>query len=136
MDKVDLVMWAKNGSRTLDPVLQRISQVVPKEVVNHKILVDDKSTDNTPEIAKKYGWSVYPNRGVGISDGANTALSYVSTEYFLSFEQDLLLAPQWWSKIPAYLGDSKNRRCIRNTLRRWTARRQKDADVRYKKIHR
>ncbi|MGA3289047.1 MAG: glycosyltransferase [Candidatus Bathyarchaeia archaeon] len=105
--KVDLVMWAKNGTRTLGPVLERISEVVPEKFVNSKILIDDGSTDDTGLIAGKYGWIVYTNKGHGISDGANTALSYVTTEYFLSFEQDLLLAPDWWAKIPTYLSDAK-----------------------------
>jgi GT2 family glycosyltransferase len=107
MDKVDLVMWAKNGAKTLGPVLKRVSLVIPEEFVNHKVLIDDRSTDDTIQIAEKYGWTVFSNKGQGISDGANTALGHVTTEYFLSFEQDLLLTPDWWTKIPAYLRDER-----------------------------
>ena len=105
--RVDLVMWAKNGARTLSPVLEKISEVVPEEFVNSKLLIDDGSTDDTRLIAGKYGWTVFPNEGQGISDGANTALGHVTTEYFLSFEQDLLLAHDWWAKIPTCLRDPK-----------------------------
>ena len=101
--KVDLVMWTKNGAKTLPAVLKRINEVIPSERVNKRVIVDDQSTDNTSEIALAYGWTVVFNEGKGISDGANTALKQVETEYFVSFEQDLLLARDWWLKIPSCL---------------------------------
>jgi hypothetical protein len=59
------------------------------------------------EIAKCFGWDVIFNEGKGISDGANTALKHVKTEYFISFEQDLLLARDWWQRVPRHLLDPK-----------------------------
>lgn len=103
--KVDLVMWTKNGAKTLPAVLKQINKTIPTQAVNQRLIVDDQSTDNTREIASAHGWKVIPNKGKGISDGANTALDNVQTEYFVSFEQDLLLSPNWWKKIPAYLED-------------------------------
>jgi glycosyltransferase involved in cell wall biosynthesis len=99
MIKVDLVMWTKNGEKTLGVVLDRINRVIPKEVVNERFIVDDRSTDATKDIATAKGWDVYLNRGFGISDGANTALSYVQADYFCSFEQDVLLAEFWWNSV-------------------------------------
>jgi hypothetical protein len=101
--KVDLVMWTKNGAKTLNPVLKRINEVIPAEFVNKRIIVDDKSVDATREIARANGWAVVPNMGTGISDGANAALKHVECDYFVSFEQDLLLAADWWQKIPPIL---------------------------------
>jgi len=105
--KVDLVMWTKNGAETLPLVLKRINEVIPGEFVNNRIIVDDHSTDETREIAKSYGWQVVFNEGKGISDGANTALKKVATKHFVSFEQDILLAREWWRKIPKHLLDAK-----------------------------
>jgi glycosyltransferase involved in cell wall biosynthesis len=105
--KVDLVMWTKNGADTLPAVLRRIDEVVPDEAVNKRVIADDRSSDDTQQIAKGQGWTVLLNRGKGISDNANTALGQVSSEFFVSFEQDLLLAPDWWKKIPSYLDDPK-----------------------------
>ena len=96
---VDLVMWTFNGEKTLDVVLKRIGLVIPKECVNQKIIVDDCSTDSTVKIALSHGWRVVPNRGKGISDGANTALDLVVTPFYCSFEQDVLLADDWWIKV-------------------------------------
>jgi glycosyltransferase involved in cell wall biosynthesis len=103
MIKADLVMWAKNGAATLPQVLACIDEVVPRENVCHKILVDDHSVDDTVKIAKEFGWQVYPNPQSGISSGANEALRHVDTDTFISFEQDLLLSKSWWNKIPSQL---------------------------------
>lgn len=96
----DLVMWAKNGSRTLAPVLRRINQVIPRVLIGKRILVDDSSSDNTCDIARRFFWKPVPNRGQGISDAANTALSHVISPFFISFEQDLLLSTDWFTRIP------------------------------------
>jgi glycosyltransferase involved in cell wall biosynthesis len=105
--KVDLVMWTKNGSRTLPRVMTRIDKVIPEEFVNRRLIVDDRSTDDTKEIAESFGWHVVNNEGTGISDAANTALKNVSEDYFVSFEQDLLLSYDWWEKIPPYLKEDR-----------------------------
>lgn len=103
INKVDSVMWTKNGAETLPLVLKRISEVIPSKFVTKRVIVDDRSSDNTREIAQTFGWNVVFNEGKGISDGANTALKHVESEYFISFEQDLLLARDWWEKIPPLL---------------------------------
>jgi glycosyltransferase involved in cell wall biosynthesis len=104
--KVDLVMWTKNGERTLPWVLNRINQVIPNEVISKRFIVDDHSIDHTCEIADLFGWKVIFNEGTGISDGANTALKNVESEFFCSFEQDLLLSRRWWNAIPKRHEDS------------------------------
>jgi glycosyltransferase involved in cell wall biosynthesis len=106
---IDIVMWAKNGESTLPVVLKRINQVIPRELVNNRILVDDNSTDQTVQIAMTEGWKVIPNQGTGIGDGANTALRHVTAIYFASFEQDLLLSRNWWNLIMADLARAKFR---------------------------
>lgn len=105
--KTDLVMWTKNGAKTLYPVLKRIGEVIPKEVIGNRIIVDDMSSDNTREIAEQFGWKVIRNEGTGISDGANTALKNVENDFFCSFEQDLLLAWDWWLRVSPLLNDPK-----------------------------
>lgn len=107
IDRVDLVMWTKNGAATLTLVLKRINEVIPREFVNKKIVADDGSSDATQRIAASFGWTVIPNKGRGISDGANTALENVTSEFFISFEQDLLLSRDWWGKVTSLLDNSK-----------------------------
>jgi glycosyltransferase involved in cell wall biosynthesis len=100
-------MWTFNGAATLPAVLKRISQVIPVDYVNKRVISDDHSTDDTRKIAEANGWTVVLNEGRGISDNANTALKNVESEFFVSFEQDLLLAWDWWSRIPKALDDVK-----------------------------
>ncbi|MCW4024611.1 MAG: glycosyltransferase family 2 protein [Candidatus Bathyarchaeota archaeon] len=102
---VDIVMWTKNGAAYLPTVLAQIDRVIPRERICHKIMVDDHSTDGTPEIAKRFGWTVYPNPKSGISSGANEALSHVDQEFFVSVEQDVVLTREWWTKISKHLDD-------------------------------
>jgi glycosyltransferase involved in cell wall biosynthesis len=105
---MDIVMWTKNGESTLPTVLKRLEdQLVKKGVVNQKIILDDHSSDKTAQIAAHYGWTVVPNKGSGISDGANTALKLVKTELFASFEQDIVLADDWLQKIPKKINSTK-----------------------------
>ena len=105
--KVDLVMWTYNGAQTLPAVLKRIDEVIPADSVGKRVISDDHSTDATRQIAEAHGWTVVLNPGKGISDNANNALRNVEAEFFVSFEQDLLLARDWWSKIPRALDDPK-----------------------------
>jgi glycosyltransferase involved in cell wall biosynthesis len=103
IDKVDLVMWAKDGEKYLPRVLKRIDEVIPSENTSRKIFVDDHSADQTVKIAKDFNWQVYQNPAHGISSGANEALRHVQTEFFVSLEQDVVLAKEWWEKIPIYM---------------------------------
>jgi len=101
--KVDVVMWAKNGAMMLPTVLKRVDEVIPSESVGRKVFVDDHSVDGSAFIAKDFGWLVFTNKEGGIGAGANLALRLVTNEYFISFEQDVVLARDWWDKIPRYL---------------------------------
>ncbi len=105
--KVDLCMWTKNGERFLKLVLKRIDDVIPHENVNQKILVDDHSKDMTTEIAKEFNWTICVNPKGGIPSGANEALRHVKAQFFISFEQDLVLASNWWDVVPNLLSEKK-----------------------------
>lgn len=97
--KIDIITWVKNGEKVLSQTLTQIDKVIPEEVINKKIAVDDKSFDNTVQILKDHNWEVYPNPSTGISAGANFAFSKVEMEHTMTHEQDLLLCPEWWNII-------------------------------------
>lgn len=107
MTKVDLVMWVRNGEFFLPAVLQRIEEVIPRENVASKIMVDDQSADQTTKIAKNFNWKIYRNPEGGVSSGANEALRRVRSKRFVSVEQDLVLARDWWERIPPLLEDER-----------------------------
>ena len=112
LGKVDLVLWTKNGASTLMPVLKRINRVIPSNVINQKFIVDDNSSDNTVAIAKACSWKSLSNEGTGICDGANTALKHVETSFFCSFEQDVLLANNWWSNVSKVMQQNGDIGCV------------------------
>ena len=105
--KVDVVMWAKNGSRTLPLVLGRIEKAIPKKCVVNKIFVDDKSVDNSVEIAKRFGWEVYENKEGFVRGGVKEVLKHVTAPFFVSVEQDVVLAENWWKRISRYMHDPR-----------------------------
>jgi hypothetical protein len=95
----DVISWVKNGAWVLPTTLKRLDEVLPSEFVHRKIMVDDHSSDNTKEVGEAFGWEVYDNPDYGISSGANFGLSLVDCPFFMAFEQDLLLAKDWWTRI-------------------------------------
>lgn len=97
--KVDLVIWTKSNPLILDVVLKRINKVIPKDVVNKRLVVNDHSEDSTPMVIRQNGWTQIVNEGHGISDAANLALNNVETEWFVSVEQDVVLSEYWWNRI-------------------------------------
>ena len=99
-------MWTFNSEKLLPAVLQRISEVIPAEWVNRKIISDDHSTDQTVKIAREFGWEVHFNRSRGLQANKQTALSLVSTPMFASFEHDVLLSRDWWRKASEAMKDS------------------------------
>lgn len=103
--KHDILMWAKDGAPYLPITLKRIDEALPHEVVNRKIFVNDHSSDNSPEIAKSFNWEVYDSPERGIGHGAALALSKVTTERFISFEQDVLINRKWFDHVSRLIED-------------------------------
>jgi glycosyltransferase involved in cell wall biosynthesis len=105
LGKIDLVIWTFNSEKLLPTVLQRISEVIPTDCINRKIITDDHSIDRTVEIAKQFDWEVYVNKGRGLQANKQTALSLISTPIFASFEHDVLLSHDWWRKTSETMRD-------------------------------
>ena len=102
----DIVTWVKNGGWCLPRTLSQLEKVLPHNAIHRKIAIDDASTDDTVKILKSFGWEVHKNPDAGISAGANYALNLVDCQYFMSFEQDLLLSPDWFYKVtPLVIGN-------------------------------
>jgi len=71
-------------------------------------MIDDHSTDASRLVGEAHGWKVFTNTGNGIADAANQALSMVSTDFFMTIEQDILLARNWFSSMSrSILADAK-----------------------------
>lgn len=101
-------MWSKHGAKL--NVLKQVNKVIPNHMVNQRIVVIDSYSDlNNKAIQdfKDNGWSISLNKGQGISGAANTALNLVTSNFFVSFEDDLILNKDWWNVIPNAFQDNK-----------------------------
>lgn len=96
--KIDLVMWTFNSERTLRKSLSSIAEAVPENRICHKIMVDGGSKDDTVELGTSFGWEVFRSDG-GIWRQANYALHIVDSEFYASFEHDILLANNWLPRV-------------------------------------
>lgn len=85
---VSVIIPTKNSDRTLDKCLKSIQdQTYPNIEI---ILVDNNSTDNTKEIAKKYTNKVY-NKGPERSAQTNYGVKKSSGEYVYKIDSDFVL---------------------------------------------
>jgi glycosyltransferase involved in cell wall biosynthesis len=98
-------MWTHNSERNLHKVLKRIEEVIPERAINRKIITDDHSTDKTRKIADELDWEVHSNKGKGLKDNVATAVNLVSSPYFCSFEHDIMLVSNWWTKMSKHIKD-------------------------------
>lgn len=96
--KIDLVMWTYNSGSTLQACLKSINKAIPDQNVCHRFIMDGGSSDQTREIAEQHGWGFHASRK-GIPNQANYALGKVDTEFFASFEHDILLARDWFPRM-------------------------------------
>lgn len=96
--KIDLVMWTLNSARTLNESLSSIAKAVPENKICHRIMVDGGSEDNTVELGNSFGWEVFRSDR-GIWRQANYALDKVDSEFYASFEHDILLSENWLPRI-------------------------------------
>jgi len=96
--KIDLVIWTLDSARTLDKSLRSIDEAVPENRVCHRIMVDGGSKDLTVELGKRFRWEVFRSDS-GIWRQANYALDRVDSEFYASFEHDILLANNWLRRV-------------------------------------
>jgi len=95
---VDLVMWTFNSGRTLEESLRSIDRAIPASRVCHRIMVDGGSRDNTVDLGIQHGWEVFRSDR-GIWRQANYALDRVDSEFYASFEHDILLSENWLPRV-------------------------------------
>lgn len=86
--KLSLFVITKNSAATLEASLQSV-----QGLVNEIIVVDSFSTDNTQEIAQKYGAQFYQKEFVNFQDQKQFALDKCSCEWVLNLDSDEQLSP-------------------------------------------
>lgn len=105
--RLTVIVPAYNEEKSVaDTVKSLLAQTTPPKEV---IVIDDCSTDNTSEVAKKAGATVMvPPQNTGTKAGAqNFALSYVDTEFVMAIDADTIIAPDGIEKLLAAMADKK-----------------------------
>ncbi|MCP3684261.1 MAG: glycosyltransferase [bacterium] len=86
---VSVVVCAKNAERTLERSLESIKNNNPSEI----IVVDDGSTDCTPEIAKRYTHRICFNEGRGLAYARQLGCENATHQYVSYVDSDVILPP-------------------------------------------
>lgn len=87
---VSVIVPCKNSSATLEVCLQSVAEQTYKNI--EIIVVDNFSTDSTPEIAKKYTKHFY-QKGPERSAQVNYGVTKASGEYVYKIDSDFVLEP-------------------------------------------
>jgi glycosyltransferase involved in cell wall biosynthesis len=104
---VSLVIPAYNEERHLAACLESIAaQTVPPKRV---IVVDNNSTDHTPELARKYPFvTVLQEKKQGIVFARNKGFNAVTSEIIGRIDADSVLPPNWVEYVQAFFSDPGN----------------------------
>jgi len=109
---VSIVIPTFNYGRFLsESVESALSQTYsPIEV----IVMDDGSTDNTPEVAASFGTRIRYIRGPqrGVYSTRQASLEHVQGSYFLNLDADNLLHPEFVTKTLALLQQAADEHCV------------------------
>ena len=96
--KIGLYIPCYNVKGKIEEVLSAVfaQTLLPDEVV----VVDDASTDNTAEIAKKYNVKIFlHNQNKGLAAARNTAIKNIKSELIASLDSDCIPEKNWLEEI-------------------------------------
>ena len=91
--KISVIVCTFNGRRTLSECLESLLKL---EYPNYEVIVvNDGSTDRTPEIANSYGFRVITTENRGLSAARNTGLKAATGEIVAYIDDDAYADPHW-----------------------------------------
>ena len=95
MNEISVIVCAKNSELTIEDCLKSLRENQPFEI----IVVDDGSTDNTVEIAKKYTDIVCFNEGRGIASARQLGTEQAVSDYVSYVDSDVVLPENCLSEM-------------------------------------
>lgn len=93
---VSVVVPTLNESRYLSDLIQSLRHQTYR---HFEIIAVDQSTDSTPDICRRAGWVVIPQRTPGIASARAEGFSKAKGEIIASTDADTQLPPRWLEHI-------------------------------------
>lgn len=97
----DIVIPTKNSVETLPSCLEGLLQ---SDVPVNRIIVVDKSTDRTPEVARRFGCEVIRSEA-NYSQALRIGAQNANTDYILILDSDVVINQKFYSKLRKRLGN-------------------------------
>lgn len=104
LQKIDVVVCAKNRARNLKRILPQILDKIP---VNRLIVVYASSSDDTEKIARKYTQEVYWDGDNGLGAARNLGMTLSETEIVAAIDTDVILPDNWFERLIRHFSDPK-----------------------------
>ena len=99
--KIDYIIPTWNSEKTIEPCLKALTKYGNPEKI---IIVDNKSEDQTVNIAKKYGCKIiYDTRSLG--SARIKGLKEATTEWIGFVDSDVVISENWYSTIIKYIDE-------------------------------
>ncbi len=107
-NSIAVIITVKNGQKTIEKCLDSVLESDCKNL--EIIVVDDCSTDSTPEVLRKYGPKIRvitneQNKGPAVS--RNIAAASSKSEYFAFTDSDCIVGKNWLMELFSSLDDPK-----------------------------
>ena len=97
--KIDYIIPTWNSEKTIENCLKAIVDIGNPEEI---IIVDNKSKDQTVEIAGKYGCKIlYDTKSLG--SARKMGLKEATTEWIGFVDSDVVISEEWYSKMIKYM---------------------------------
>lgn len=100
MPKVSIIIPVYNGAHTIEACLDSLRAQEGLDEPPEIIVVDDGSTDGTPEVVKRYeGVRLLHQENAGAGPARNTGTAVAQGDYLLYTDADCVAAPDWAASI-------------------------------------
>lgn len=103
--KISVIIPVYNEESYVSDLIRSIKQQTYK---NYEIIAADSSTDNTPNILRKFGVKVIRIPKTNVSAARNAGINKAKGEILALIDADYILQKNLFESVVKYLGNSKN----------------------------
>jgi cellulose synthase/poly-beta-1,6-N-acetylglucosamine synthase-like glycosyltransferase len=108
LPSVSIVIPAFNSSKYIGQTLERLKVLDYPQDKIELVVVDDASTDNTGEIAKKFGCKVIRrDKKGGCASAKNTGIAHAKNEIIAFIDADVIVTKEWLRMLVAPFKDPR-----------------------------